>query len=305
MIKKLLFKFLNLICLVTKKTVIYYNKNKYNSLGKTAVKSELGFWYVGNIFDQSDIAYGIANNGFVEPEETDIVKQILETNLVKSEKQVFYDIGANTGYYGIVAAWLGRGNIKVHSFEPLVEHISCLNESVRLNRLDDSLTSHLIALSDINKTDIIFTAGSGTSFDENFLGDINAPKREVQLCKLDDLVLEEKIPQPDFIKIDVEGHEFKVLNGAFKVISTGLPVVFMEVAYSLKNIGRKFINQNYEETFKYFEVLGYSTFIVDGPCLREYKCEEHIDGVRMFLFIHSVKHVDLFDKLKFCSSDNN
>lgn len=290
MIQKIFVRFLRFLSRVTKKTIISYNKNINNSFGKTAVKSSYGFWYVGNVFDLADIAYGIANNGAVEGEQTKLVQVILTSLLDNNGEINFYDIGANTGYYGVFAAWFGCGKILVHSFDPLVENINCLKESVCLNRLDNIVICHDVALGDVNTTKVMFTAGSGSSFEMGFLGNSKAPRREVVMRRLDDMVAEKEMPLADFIKIDVEGYELKVLQGARNTITSSLPVIFAEIAFSLRNIGRRYINHNYEETFEYLKQLGYRVFVVDDCGLREYDYKHPIDGAQMFLFLHPKKH---------------
>ena len=88
MIKKKLFdltiKFLERII---NKKIIYYSKNENNVLGKTAIKSSLGFWYVGDVLNTADISYGILNNGVVEKNETGLVVKIL--NKLIKERYLF------------------------------------------------------------------------------------------------------------------------------------------------------------------------------------------------------------------------
>lgn len=94
-----------------------------------AVKSMDGFWYCGNVYDMADIAYGISINGLAEKEETFLVQKILK-QLPKD--YVFLDIGANTGYYGIMSAFLYPES-KTFSFEPIKNHYDSIRESAYLN----------------------------------------------------------------------------------------------------------------------------------------------------------------------------
>ena len=49
------------------KIILIPNKT---SVRPTAVKSDIGFWYCGNVIDEKDISYGILRNGSVESFET-------------------------------------------------------------------------------------------------------------------------------------------------------------------------------------------------------------------------------------------
>src|ERR1700722_18440066 len=98
----------------------------------TAVKSDLGFWYAGNLANRSDIAYYIWCNGQTEPEGTALVLEILGLLKKQKPKLIFYDVGANTGYFGIMAAFVGQGATTVYSFDPVIEHNETERQSILL-----------------------------------------------------------------------------------------------------------------------------------------------------------------------------
>lgn len=297
MLKKLFHIFLEFLGRAINKKIIYYSRNENNDLGKTAVKSAFGFWYVGNVLDYPDIAYGILNNGLVEKEETILTRKIL-SELLKEKKEIyFYDIGANTGYYGIMAAHLGEGKIKCYSFEPLKEYCDCLWESIRLNRFDDVTKVLNFALGNENGQKSLYLDGSGSSFSHEFVGSGDLSQKMVEVKRLDDVILSEKLALPDFIKIDVEGFELEVLKGGERIIKGALPVIFVEIAYSLKNLGRNFVNENYNQTMDFLNRLGYKILCLDDDKLIELGNTYKTEGVRMFLCLHPEKH-DLFIKIK-------
>lgn len=278
---------------IINKKIIYYSKNENNTLGKTAVKSSLGFWYVGNVLDTADISYGILNNGLVEKDETNLVVKILN-ELIKDKNICFYDIGANTGYYGILAGYLGKGKIKCYSFEPVKEFCDCLQESICLNRLEDIIKVFNFALGNEDNRKNLYLAGSGSSFDKDFIGKSDIQKRTVEMRKLDNIVQSANLEKPDFIKIDVEGYEYNVLLGGEKTIRESLPILFIEIVYSLNN---GFVNKNYKQTLQFIRNVGYKIFCLDNNKNKiiEVKNGFKSEGVKMFLCLHSIKH-DLFIK---------
>jgi len=287
MIKKKLFNFfIEILERIINKKIIYYSKNENNTLGKTAIKSSLGFWYVGDVLNTADISYGILNNGVVEKNETNLVVRILK-ELIKDKNICFYDIGANTGYYGILAGYLGKGKIKCYSFEPIKEYYDCLQDSIHLNRLEDIIKVFNVALSDKNGEEGLYLAGSGSSFNKNFIGKNNIQKRIVEIKKLDDVVQYENLEKPDFVKIDVEGHEYNVLLGGKRVIRQFLPILFVEIIYSLDN---GFINKNYKQTLDFINNLGYRIFCLDNNKLIEARNDFKPKEVKMFLCLHPIKH---------------
>ena len=205
-LKKIFNIFLGFLGKVINKKIIYYSRNENNDLGKTAVRSVFDFWYVGDILDAADISYGILNNGLVEKNETNLVVKILN-KLIEDRNICFYDIGANTGYYGILAGYLGKGKIKCYSFEPVKEFCNCLQESIHLNRLEDVIKVFNFALGNDGNRENLYLAGSGSSFDKDFIGKNDIQKRTVEIRKLDNITQSANLEKPDFIKIDVEGYE--------------------------------------------------------------------------------------------------
>lgn len=254
---------------LTGKQLFYITPSNHNSLGKTAAWCDMGFWYVGNVYDSADIAYGIAQNGVVEKEDTDLVVGILS----KLDHPVVYDIGANTGYYGILAAT--KFNATVHSFEPIPEHILCINESARINRVEDKLTTHTIALGSERGNLELSLAGSGSTLTKDFLGESSAPSLKVSVETLDSL----NLPAPHFIKIDVEGYEWEVLQGARETISKHRPICFIEIAKEFPE--RKFIHPHFTDIIKFFDEQGYK---IERNTVQGLVGIENIpDGVSMYL----------------------
>ena len=126
--------FLSILNKLSGKKFLYFANKDY--FAKTAAKSVFGFWYVGDILDTSDLAYGVLNNGLIEKDDSNLVESILKKIQTKGSV-AFYDVGANSGYYGILAAWLGKSTTQVYSFEPQQKYVECLNESLELNRLEE------------------------------------------------------------------------------------------------------------------------------------------------------------------------
>lgn len=254
---------------LTGKQLFYITPNKYNSLGKTAVWCDAGFWYVGNVYDSTDIAYGIAQNGLVEKEDTDLVVGILS----KLNAPVVYDIGANTGYYGILAAT--QFNATVHSFEPIPEHVACIKESARINGVQDRVTTYTLALGSAKDSLELSLAGSGSTLTKDFLGNSSLQTLKVAVETLDSL----NLPAPHFIKIDVEGYEWEVLQGAKEVISKHKPVCFIEIAKRFPE--RTFVHPHFSEIIKFFDEQNYKIERNTPEGLRD--LTEIPNGVSMYL----------------------
>jgi len=134
---------------------------------------------------------------------------------------VFWDIGACIGCYSLYAAL--KPKIKVLAFEPASINYYILNRNVEINKLDDKILSFCIAFNDKVILDYfyLFSSESGTShhnFGEpvGYKGDKFRPKfRQGMISYSIDSFIEQFNPDfPTHIKIDVDGLEDNILDGA-------------------------------------------------------------------------------------------
>lgn len=126
--------------------------------------------------------------------------------------QVVFDIGANVGYYTLLASSLVREQGKVYAFEPLPENLSYLRQHLVLNHI------HNVEVIDAAVADMPGTASFDPSPNRS-MGHITAHGAlRVPVVSLDDLIANEHLPHPDCLKIDVEGAEVRVLQGALGIL---------------------------------------------------------------------------------------
>lgn len=144
---------------------------------------------------------------------------------------VFYDIGANFGYFSILAAALGIK--KIYTFEPLPNNITNIEAHLEANKnqLDIFKINVLpIALSD-SKKEVFFSDGANNvanTYVESSPFFQNAEKKiKVECESLDNLIFEQGFEPPTIIKIDVEGAEADVLKGALKTIKVYKPIIIL------------------------------------------------------------------------------
>lgn len=135
------------------------------------------------------------------------------------------DIGANVGMYSIFAAKVR--NVKVFSFEPESQNFAILNANIALNELSGDVTAYPVALSDKMQFDKLYlsefsTAASCHSFGEQVGFDLKPRTSKFEqgaiAMALDELVSSGALPVPDYIKIDVDGIEHKIIQGALKTL---------------------------------------------------------------------------------------
>ena len=136
-----------------------------------------------------------------------------------------WDIGANIGLYSVYAA--KARNCKVFAFEPSIFNLESLARNIYLNCMQEKITIVPIALSDkigFNKMRFTTTQWGGalSSFDKNVGWDGN-PINDIFSyktfgCSMDQAISILKLPQPDYIKMDVDGIEHFILGGGKNVL---------------------------------------------------------------------------------------
>ena len=134
------------------------------------------------------------------------------------------DIGASIGMNAVNYAEYFDS---VESFEPDPDVYKCLLETITANGCDN-VNTHPVALSNQNGTNILVkfprATFANTLIPIGYKGK-SRPQLEIQTHKLDDY----KFDGVNFIKIDVEGNEMAVLEGAEQTILTYTPVIQIEV----------------------------------------------------------------------------
>lgn len=135
----------------------------------------------------------------------------------------FVDIGANIGSYTVLAGAVGSA--QVTTIEPIPSTFRHLAANVALNGLSGRVMCHNLGLSSVNGT-LRFTAHLDTVNHVVADGE-EGPAIEVPVVRLDDLLADATTPV--LIKLDVEGHELAVLQGAERVLGDArLLAVIME-----------------------------------------------------------------------------
>jgi FkbM family methyltransferase len=141
--------------------------------------------------------------------------------------RVLLDVGANTGSFALLGSV--HPGLECHAVEPSPVTAAMLRRHLALNALDAVTTVHECALSNTTGTGVLkspqqtglATLGSGNHLQEHV-------DTEVDTFRLDDLAQARGFDRLDAIKIDTEGHELRVLQGAERTIERWRPVILLE-----------------------------------------------------------------------------
>jgi len=132
------------------------------------------------------------------------------------------DVGANVGFYTLLAASLAGSHGRVVAIEPLSQNVDRLLRHVSLNCLDTVTVIHAAVGDHMGTTRFAVNAQS------NSMGRISpSGVLEVRLVSLDGLSAKGSLGIPDVVKIDVEGAEFEVLQGAERLLTHVRPMLFL------------------------------------------------------------------------------
>jgi FkbM family methyltransferase len=146
------------------------------------------------------------------------------------EGDVFFDVGANGGFFTVAAAKKIGPSGHVYAFEPSLRERALLERNIEINNLDN-VTILPFAVGDKNENIKFVLAEDGAL---NSIKETNHPSQkpeseiEVRMVTLDWFVKENNIPKINFIKIDVEGAEKLAFEGSQEILSNINPMILFE-----------------------------------------------------------------------------
>jgi FkbM family methyltransferase len=164
----------------------------------------------------------IIENGVFEDWGTKAVKKLINKN------DTVLDVGANIGYYSVIFSKLVGQTGKVYSFEPLAEYNKILKQNLEVNNIQNCEVINY-GLSNLEQELSIYVNDSSATI--HAVNDDFERIEKIRLITLDKFVYDNNIKKIDFIKIDVDGHEPAVLEGACKVIKNLKPIVLLEISH--------------------------------------------------------------------------
>ena len=223
MIKKISYFFYKILLtldkifqLITKRSILnwfkdFFQKDSYKKI--SILNKEVNFFIPNQLTD-----WRIETFFTKEPETLEWID-----SFEKKDKIIFWDIGANIGLYSIYSV-LRNENVSTISFEPSTSNLRVLSRNISINNLENKIKILSAPLSNkenefltMNEGDFI-EGGALNTFGENydFAGELFDSKMKYKILGttiknlLDNNILE----IPNYIKIDVDGIEHLILEGA-------------------------------------------------------------------------------------------
>lgn len=206
---------------------------------------------------------------FVYPKEYRIIDKIIKKRIIPkgfidyellffidyfSPNSIILDIGCNLGVYTHCFSTFGN-NYHIYAFEPIPELYKRLkklyNKKAKIFQyaISDTIGTAELKIPYLQNIEYQTRATLSVKFKENL--ENKARFIQVQTQTIDNFCKKEKINKVDFIKIDVEGYEEFVIEGARNILESSKPVVLMECEQihhpdkSVTSIIKKILNRGF------------------------------------------------------------
>ena len=223
------------------KKLLKYILKKISEIFVSSLKySKIGFYFLEKINSNIIDIRGIVKNKEIELRfftPNRINKLRVKTFFTKEpetlgwidgfdENSVFFDIGSNVGLYSCYAA--KQKKCKVFSFEPSVFNLEILAKNIYLNELSKKIVivpsplTNKIKISEFNMSSQE-TGGAFSTFGEAYTHDGSEIKSNFLYSTpgstLDEFISFYKLEKPKYLKIDVDGIEHLIIDGANDALS--------------------------------------------------------------------------------------
>ena len=173
------------------------------------------------MFTQNNDGLALSIFKIYEPNQTEIVKKYVRKG------DIVIDIGAHVGYYTLLMAQLVGKNGKVYSFEPDPVNFQLLKKSVEINGFENVVLIQK-AVSNITDKVKLFLGDDDSAINRIYDAKLGDAKESIDV---DSVTIDEYFKENDelinFIKLDSEGSEVKIINGMKQFLSRNKKLVMM------------------------------------------------------------------------------
>jgi FkbM family methyltransferase len=186
------------------------------------VRLPFGAWWLA----WNDVIGKAVLKGSFDKAECDFLSRYLQPGMT------VLDVGAHHGYYALLASLRVGDSGRVFAFEPSPRERKKLAWHIRWNRRANVEILDTAMGARAGQAELFVASGRETGCNSLRPPAVRGtPKKvSVHVDTLDDFLARRGIERVDFIKMDVEGAELSVMQGAGKLFSgTARPVVLVEV----------------------------------------------------------------------------
>lgn len=186
-------------------------------------------------------------NGTFEPEEVAIFSEYFR------KSDVFIDVGSNIGFYACMARSSG---LHVVAIEPMPKNLEYIFANLYANEWTDVEVFPVGVSRDPGLAKIYGASSTGASLISNWAGSTKVFQRTIALSTIDILLGNRFVDKKLFVKVDVEGAEYFVLQGAAQLLKME-PKPTWVVEVCLNEYHPKGLNPDFQNVFNIFWSNGY------------------------------------------------
>lgn len=198
---------------------------------------------------------GISRDLYFNGTREDVSVKYLQNSGILQAGDVALDVGANIGYYAFIESALVGETGTVYALEPVEENYARLLQNISLNN-SQNIEHYRVAASDRNGPAQIHVGKK-----RNWSSMVNTEPRRfvrsetVDAIRIDDFLEKKEIP--NFVRMDVEGYEYAILEGMQKTLQRP------ECRNLLIEVHSDLMNQSQvQETFSLLRCRGFLTVAI-------------------------------------------
>lgn len=219
------------------RTLLYIWNHPFNRKNKFAGILRFFKWQINCLFNNYDIVYQLSENSIIIAKKGltgvtgNIYNGLHEFNdklfllHLLRENDIFCDVGANVGVYTVLAS--AEIGAKTISIEPIPNTFDLLKFNVLINQIEEKVELFNIGVGS-NESEIAFTENLDTA--NHVATDIETTNSNIIKIPIKTLDVITRYDPPLILKIDVEGYETEVLNGAINLLKNSkLKAIIIEL----------------------------------------------------------------------------
>ena len=179
---------------------------------------------ISTAFDPTHVQAPELARGTLEPHVQLALRRCLKRGAV------FYDIGANLGFFSLLAASSAGPHGRVYALEPVPMNAAIVRRNAALNGFANITVLECAASSTSGSTRLQLIADlSWSMLDRSWRHPQTRSVIDVEAVSIDDLVAAGRASPPDVVKLDVEGAELEVIAGMRATIARHRPIIICEL----------------------------------------------------------------------------
>jgi FkbM family methyltransferase len=174
-----------------------------------------------------------------------LVRGTLETPVQEAMRRllprggVFFDLGANVGFFSLIGARLVGPEGKVVAFEPVPANASLVRRNAQLNGLESiDVRQVAVGAAPARAPLLVVADPSWSHLADRGWHPQTQERVEVDVVSIDSLREREEVPAPDVVKLDVEGSEGDAVRGLRRTLERDRPALICE----LHETNREFVD---------------------------------------------------------------